>query len=95
MDDKLLKKILVVSGVNKFGWHDNRHTFSSHMNDRQNADFVAIEACLNHVVEAKKGIAGVYNHATYAEDLVWLCNSGLTSLGSCCTRMIGQASSSI
>ena len=56
-----------MSGVNKFGWHDNRHTFSSHMNDRQSADFIAIEACLNHVVEAKKGIAGVYNHATYAE----------------------------
>ena len=67
MDDKLLKRVLDVSGVNKFGWHDNRHTFSSHMNDRQSADFVAIEACLNHVVEAKKGIAGVYNHATYAE----------------------------
>jgi len=67
MDDKLLKRVLDVSGVKKFGWHDNRHTFSSHMNDRQSADFIAIEACLNHVVEAKKGIAGVYNHATYAE----------------------------
>ena len=33
MDDKLLKRVLDVSGVNKFGWHDSRHTFSSHMND--------------------------------------------------------------
>ena len=35
------------------------------MNEVPNADFVAIEACLNHRVEAKKGTAGVYNHADY------------------------------
>ena len=52
MDDKLLKSGCIWS---KQVWlHDNRHTFSSHMNDRQNADFVAIEACLNHVLRPRR-----------------------------------------
>ena len=48
-----------------FGWHDFRRTFSTHLNEMPNADFIAIEACLNHTVEAQRGVAGVYNRAEY------------------------------
>ena len=65
LDDKLLKRITKEADVEPFGWHDFRRTFTTHMNEMPNADFVAIEACLNHRVEAKKGTAGVYNHAEY------------------------------
>ena len=65
LDDKLLKRITEEAGVEPFGWHDFRRTFTTQMNEVPNADFVAIEACLNHRVEAKKGTAGVYNHADY------------------------------
>jgi integrase len=65
LDDKLLKRVTKEADVEPFGWHDFRRTFTTHMNEVPNADFVAIEACLNHRVEAKKGTAGVYNHADY------------------------------
>ena len=65
LDDKLLKRVTKEADVEPFGWHDFRRTFTKHMNEVPNADFVAIEACLNHRVEAKKGTAGAYNHAEY------------------------------
>ena len=65
LDDKLLKCIIEEAGVKPFGWHDFRRTFSTHLNEMPNADFIAIEACLNHTVEAQRGVAGVYNRAEY------------------------------
>ena len=67
LDDKLLKRLTAASGLSKFGWHDFRRTFSTHLQETPNADYIAIEACLNHVNEAQKGVAGVYNRANYAE----------------------------
>ena len=67
LDDKLLKRLIAASGVLKFGWHDFRRTFSTHLQESRNADYIAINACLNHVNEAQKGVAGVYNRANYAE----------------------------
>ena len=65
LDDKLLKRITEEAGVEPFGWHDFRRTFSTHLNEMPNADFTAIEACLNHTVTAQRGVAGVYNRAEY------------------------------
>lgn len=65
LDDKLLKRLIALSEVPKFSWHDFRRTFSTHLQEQHNADFEAVEACLNHVTEAKKGVAGVYNRANY------------------------------
>ena len=67
LDDKLLKRLIAASGVPKFGWHDFRRTFSTHLQETPNADYIAIDACLNHVNEAQKGVAGVYNRANYAD----------------------------
>jgi integrase len=44
--------------------HDLRHTFSTHMNNKELAPKHIIEACLNH---KEGGMAGHYNHATYEE----------------------------
>ena len=65
LDDKLLKRITEEADVDPFGWHDFRRTFSTHLNEMPNADFTAIEACLNHTVTAQRGVAGVYNRAEY------------------------------
>ena len=65
LDDKLLKRITEEADVEPFGWHDFRRTFSTHLNEMPNADFTAIEACLNHTVTAQRGVAGVYNRAEY------------------------------
>jgi integrase len=65
LDDKLLKRITKEAGVESFGWDDFRRTFSTHLNETPNADFIVIEACLNHTVEAQRGVAGVYNRAEY------------------------------
>jgi len=67
LDDKLLKRVTAASGVTKFGWHDFRRTFSTHLQEAPNADYIAIDACLNHVTDAQKGVAGVYNRANYAD----------------------------
>ncbi|ADE38418.1 tyrosine-type recombinase/integrase [Candidatus Puniceispirillum marinum] len=67
LDDKLLKRLIKLADVEPFGWHDNRRTFSTNLNDLAGADYLAIEACLNHQVEAQRGVSGVYNRATYAE----------------------------
>ena len=67
LDDKLLKRVSALSGVKNFSWHDFRRTFSTHLQETENADFIAIEACLNHTTEARKGVAGVYNRANYNE----------------------------
>ena len=67
LDDKLLKRLTAASGVPKFGWHDFRRTFSTHLQETHNADYIAIDACLNHVNEAQKGVAGVYNRANYTD----------------------------
>ncbi|MDA0960247.1 MAG: integrase arm-type DNA-binding domain-containing protein [Proteobacteria bacterium] len=65
LDDKLLKGIIEEADVEPFGWHDFRRTFSTHLNEKPNADFTAIEACLNHTVTAQRGVAGIYNRAEY------------------------------
>ena len=67
LDDKLLKRLTAASGVSKFGWHDFRRTFSTHLQETHGADYIAIDACLNHVNAAQRGVAGVYNRANYAE----------------------------
>ena len=67
LDDKLLKRISFQSGVENFSRHDFRRTFSTHLQETENADFIAIDACLNHTTEAQKGVAGVYNRANYKE----------------------------
>lgn len=67
LDDKLLKRVTALSEVEKFSWHDFRRTFSTHLQEANNADFIAIDACLNHTTEAQKGVAGVYNRANYNE----------------------------
>ena len=67
LDDKLLKRLTAVSGVSKFSWHDFRRTFSTRLEDKQKAAYIAMSACLNHVTDAQKGVAGVYNRANYAE----------------------------
>lgn len=67
LDDKLLKRLTAASGVSKFGWHDFRRTFSTHLQETHSADYIAIDACLNHVNAAQRGVAGVYNRANYAE----------------------------
>ena len=67
LDDKLLKRLTAASAVPKFGWHDFRRTFSTHLQETHSADYIAIDACLNHVNEAQKGVAGVYNRANYAD----------------------------
>ena len=67
LDDKLLKRVSALSGVENFSWHDFRRTFSTHLQETDNADFIAIDACLNHTNEAQKGVAGVYNRANYNE----------------------------
>ena len=67
LDDKLLKRVSALSGVDSFSWHDFRRTFSTHLQETDNADFIAIDACLNHTTEAQRGVAGVYNRANYNE----------------------------
>ena len=67
LDDKLLKRLIAVSGVPKFCWHDFRRTFDTHLQETHSADYIAIDACLNHVNDAQKGVAGVYNRANYAD----------------------------
>jgi integrase len=65
LDDKLLKHITREAGIEPFGWHDFRRTFSTHLNEMPDANYTAIEACLNHTVIAQRGVAGVYNRAEY------------------------------
>ena len=72
LDDKLKKRILTESGIEHFNWHDNRRTFSSHPNSKPNADYEAIEACLNHVPKSKSGVAGVYNRADFTERMKFM-----------------------
>lgn len=67
LDDKLLKWLTAASGVSKFGWHDFRRTFSTHLQETHSADYIAIDVRLNHVNAAQRGVAGVYNRANYAE----------------------------
>ncbi len=72
LDDKLKKRILTESGIEHFNWHDNRRTFSSHLNSKPNADYEAIEACLNHVPKSKSGVAGVYNRADFTQRMKFM-----------------------
>jgi integrase len=46
--------------------HDIRRSVSTHMADNGVQPHI-VEAVLNHVSGHKAGIAGIYNHATYAE----------------------------
>jgi integrase len=59
------KKLDELSGVTGWRVHDLRHTFATHLNEHGLAPPHIIEAVLNHAVP---GIAGRYNHATYAEE---------------------------
>lgn len=52
-------------GVTGWRLHDLRHTFSTRSEDVDALPYI-VEATLNHVTgEAKKGVAGIYNHAKY------------------------------
>ena len=48
-------------------WHDLRRTVVTGMSENGIAPHI-VEACVNHVSGARGGIAGVYNHASYASD---------------------------
>jgi integrase len=47
--------------------HDLRRTFVTQMNEKGIASPWIIEAVVNHISGHKAGVAGVYNHADYAE----------------------------
>ncbi|MBT6218802.1 MAG: hypothetical protein HOI45_03670 [Rhodospirillaceae bacterium] len=55
--------------------HHLRKTFSTHLNERHPDQTAVIEACINHVSgDAKQGVAGTYNLASYWKQRVDLMN---------------------
>jgi integrase len=55
------------SWIKPWRLHDIRRTVATRMGDELGVQPHIIEAVLNHVSGHKAGIAGIYNHATYAE----------------------------
>lgn len=56
-----------MAGVPPWTFHDLRRTAASGMADIGIVPHV-VEACLNHVSGAKRGVAGIYNRSTYATE---------------------------
>jgi hypothetical protein len=55
-------------GLDHWVYQDLRRTMSTRMNDLGLARDSVVEAILNHVSGHKRGVAGVYNWATYWEE---------------------------
>jgi integrase len=77
--------------------HDLRRTAATMMAEKLGILPHIIEAVLNHVSGAKSGIAGVYNRATYADEMrKALCAwadyvEGLADTGATVTRISARA----
>jgi len=71
LGSKVLNKLKSLADIPQWQFHDFRRTFSTHMHeanltDIYNKHFV-IEACLNHRDGSRRGVAGVYNRASYTD----------------------------
>src|SRR5258706_4222130 len=63
----LSKAVDRVRGDADWTLHDIRRSVATHMGEQCGVLPHIVEAALNHISGAKAGVAGVYNHATYAE----------------------------
>jgi integrase len=69
MADKFMAEMLAQQGrtLLPWVWHDLRRTVVTGMSENGVAPHI-VEATVNHISGARGGIAGVYNHASYASD---------------------------
>jgi integrase len=66
---KAKARLDVAMGAKDWTLHDIRRTVATHMGEQCGVLPHIVEAALNHVSGAKAGVAGVYNHATYADSV--------------------------
>jgi len=71
--------------------HDLRRTAATLMAEKLGIFPHVVEAILNHVSGAKSGIAGVYNRATYADEM----RDGLCKWADCLDEIISPAKSKV
>jgi integrase len=65
----LSKAVDRVRGDADWTLHDLRRTVATHMGEQCGVLPHIVEAALNHISGAKAGVAGVYNHALYANEV--------------------------
>ena len=66
LGSKVKNKLEAELNLPQWQFHDFRRAFSTIMHE-QSSDHFAIEACLNHRDNTRRGVSGVYNRAQYRE----------------------------